>query len=64
MNGYKTIIAAGVALLAEVSRMAGVEVDVAGVTNGVVAIAATAASIWFRYNATRDIRRGGKLQKE
>lgn len=64
MNGYKTIIAAAVALAAEVSRLAGLDIDVAGVTNSVVTIAGLVGAIVFRYTASRDIKRGGLLQKD
>lgn len=64
INGYRTIIAAAVALVAALAGELGFEFDWEGLTNSVVTIAALFATIWFRWTATRDIRRGGALRKD
>lgn len=48
LNGYRTIIAAAVALLGEVLRLFEVEIDTEGVTNSVMIIGGTAAAIYYR----------------
>jgi hypothetical protein len=51
LAGYRTIIAAAVALLGEILRQAGVEIDTAGVTNSVMIIGGALAAIWYRIRA-------------
>ena len=49
--GYRTIISASVALLGEILRQQGVEIDVAGITNSLMIIGGTIGAIYFRFIA-------------
>ena len=51
LNGYRTIIAAAVALLGEVLRQAGVEIDTDGITNSVMIIGGAVGAIYYRTQA-------------
>jgi len=51
LAGYRTIIAASVALLGEILRQAGVEIDTAGITNSIMIIGGAAAAIYYRLKA-------------
>ena len=64
LEGYRTIIAAGIALLSAIAAQAGFQFDVDGLNNAVITIAGLVGAIWFRWTATRDIRRGGSLRKD
>ena len=48
LQGYRTIIAAAVALLGEVLRQAGVELDADGITNSVMIIGGAIGAIYYR----------------
>ena len=48
LAGYRTIIAAAVALLGEVLRQFGIEFDTDGITNSVMIIGGAAAAIYYR----------------
>lgn len=53
-EGYRTMIAAAIALLAEVLRRVGLEIDAAGVdglVNSIVIIGSTLAAIVFKVKA-------------
>ena len=51
LNGYRTIIAAAVALLGEVLRQFNVEIDAEGITNSVMIIGGAIGAIYFRTQA-------------
>lgn len=51
LNGYRTIIAAAVALLGEVLRQSGIEIDANEITNSVMIIGGAVGAIYFRMNA-------------
>jgi hypothetical protein len=66
MQGYRTIISAVVGLLAYLANQGGVTFDQEGTTQAVLQIVqglSFLAVIWFRFVATKDIRRGVKLKK-
>jgi len=64
LNGYKTLIGAAIALLAEGARLAGfnLEVDPAGLANGIVAMVGAVLAIYGRIVATKRIPGGEALQ--
>ncbi len=51
LSGYRTIIAAAVALLGEVLRQFDVELDAEGITNSVMIIGGAVGAIYFRTKA-------------
>ncbi len=51
LQGYRTIIAAAVALLGEVMRQAGIELDTDGITNSVMVIGGAVGAIYYRTKA-------------
>jgi hypothetical protein len=51
LNGYRTIIAASVALLGEILRQFDIALDVDGITNSVMIIGGAAAAIYYRTKA-------------
>ena len=51
LAGYRTIIAAAVALLGEVLRQFDITLDAEGVTNSVMIIGGAAAAIYYRTQA-------------
>jgi hypothetical protein len=51
LAGYRTIIAAAVALLGEVLRQFDIPLDAEGVTNSVMIIGGAVGAIWFRVKA-------------
>lgn len=61
MNGYRTIIAAAVGLLAALLREAGIELDEDGLTNSIMILGGLAGAIYYRWSARRNLR-GGDLQ--
>lgn len=58
LEGYRTIIAAAVALTAEILRLWGIEIDVGGLTNSVVILLGTGAAIGFKLAANRRKKNG------
>jgi len=64
LNGYKTLIGAAIALLAEGARLAGLNlgIDPAGLANGIVAMVGSVLAIYGRIVATKRIP-GGDLLK-
>jgi len=64
VSGYRTLIAAAIALLGELLRLAGVDVDLAdqeGLVNTVMIVGGIIATIWFRIRARRRVG-GGALR--
>lgn len=62
MSGYKTLIGAAVALLAEIARLAGLDIgDPELLVNDILIIGGVALAIYGRVAATRDLK-GGKLK--
>lgn len=65
LDGYKTIIASGIAFIVAVLEMIGLDVGkivgVPALTDAVLLIATALAGV-FRYIATRDLRSDGGLQ--
>jgi uncharacterized membrane protein len=55
LSGYRTIIAASVALAGEILRQFGVELDQDGLTNSIMIIGGAVGAIYFRFVATRDL---------
>ena len=51
LAGYRTIIAAAVALLGEVLRQFDVSIDAEGITNSVMIIGGAVGAIYFRTQA-------------
>ena len=51
LNGYRTIIAAAVALLGEVLRQFDVTIDAAGLTNSIMVIGGAVGAMYFRAKA-------------
>ena len=51
LSGYRTIIAAAVALLGEVLRQFDIEFDAEGITNSVMIIGGAIGAIYFRTKA-------------
>ena len=51
LQGYRTIVAASVALLGEILRQFDVTVDAEGLTNSIMIIAGTVGAIYFRTQA-------------
>ncbi len=67
MQGYRTIVAAVVGLLAYLADQWGVTFDQEGVTDAFLKVVeglSFLGVIFFRYFATQDIRRGGQLRKD
>jgi len=63
LQGYRTLIAAGVGVVAVVSeQFLGLKLDVGGITNGVVELAAFVAAAYFRFAATKNLKTGGELK--
>lgn len=61
MSGYRTIIAALVALLSQILAMYGIQFEVGEAdVNAIVTVVGLLATIWFRVRATRQAR-GGSL---
>lgn len=48
LQGYRTMIAAGVALLGEILRQFGIELDNEGLTNSIMIIGGALGAIYFR----------------
>lgn len=48
LEGYRTIIAAAVALLGAILKQAGIEVDTEGLTTAVMTIGGAAGAIYYR----------------
>jgi hypothetical protein len=63
LSGYRTIIAAAVALIAEVLQLLGVDIagDQTAIVNGVLVIGGAVGAIVFRFKATKTV--GGKPLK-
>lgn len=62
LNGYKTIIGAGVAFAAELLRLAGIDIgDQAFWVNSILTLAGTALALYGRFAATRRLN-GEPLQ--
>jgi len=63
LAGYRTIIAAAVALIAEVLQLLGVDIagDQTAIVNGVLVIGGAVGAIVFRFKATQTV--GGKPLK-
>ena len=63
LNGYKTIIGALVALLAEIARLSGLHLDVDpnAFANSIVAMVGTVLAIYGRIVATKRVG-GGELK--
>ncbi len=58
MSGYRTLIAAVVALLGELLRLAGVELgpgEQEGLVNTIMVVGGILAAIWFRIQARRRV---------
>lgn len=53
LNGYRTIIAAAVALLGEVLRQFDVQIDAEGLTNSVMIIGGAVGAIYYRTQASK-----------
>lgn len=51
LAGYRTIISAAFALLGEILRQNGIEVDVAGLTNSTMIIGGLIGAVYFRWIA-------------
>ena len=51
LNGYRTIVAASVALLGEILRQVDISLDAEGLTNSIMIIAGTVGAIYFRTKA-------------
>jgi hypothetical protein len=50
-TGYRTIIAAAVALLGEVLRQFDISIDAEGLTNSIMVVAGSVGAIYFRTQA-------------
>lgn len=64
LQGYKTIILAGVAFLAEIAKYAGVTLDIGtqeAMGNSLVVIVTTFAAMYTRYHAVVNVRTGAPL---
>lgn len=55
LTGYRTMIAAAVALLGEILRQFGFELDGDGLTNSIMVIGGTLAAIYYRWKATTNL---------
>jgi len=53
MNGYRTIIMAGVAFVGEMLRQFEIEIDSEGITNSIMIIGGAIGAIYFRIKATK-----------
>jgi hypothetical protein len=53
MNGFRTIIMAGVAFVGELLRQFDIEIDAEGITNSVMILGGTIGAIYFRLKATK-----------
>lgn len=65
MSGYRTLIAAAVALLGEALKLAGIEISVAdqeGLVNTVMVVGGILAAIYYRIRATRRVGSRGSLR--
>jgi len=51
LAGYRTIIAAAVALAGELLRLAGIEIDREGITQSIMVLGGAAAAIYYRTQA-------------
>jgi hypothetical protein len=62
LSGYRTIIAAGVALAAEIARLYGIDIgDQDGLVNSILVIGGAAGAIYGRFVATRRLQHGDPL---
>ncbi len=61
LNGYKTLIGAGVALAAQLLALAGIQIDEAGMLEAILTIGGLVLAIVGRVTATRRVT-GGPLQ--
>lgn len=48
LQGYRTFIAAAVALLGEALRLSGIDIDTSGLTESIMVIGGTVGAIYFR----------------
>ena len=62
LNGYKTLIGAAIAFLAEMARLAGIDLgDQAGLVNGIMVLGGAALAVYGRITATKRLN-GEPLQ--
>lgn len=60
MEGYKTLIGAGVAFAAQAAALSGVDIgDPEGITTSIITMAGAAMAIYGRVRATKKIGGGG-----
>jgi hypothetical protein len=61
LTGYRTIIAAAVALVGALLKQTGLDIDDDGITTTVMTIAGAGAAMYYRWKATTNLQSGGPL---